>query len=341
METQDVLAAIPGAPAATETAKQPDRLSAAKAAFDNLLASQKANETPDVKAAQKAAEAVRAKEKAPPKAKVETKPQAPAAPKADPESEKLRTKLRLAGHPQKAIESLSNDEVREWWTLQEQRERDNAEVRERAAALQRSMKGEATSEPEPDKGVPTGDLDLDDIAEDLKAQFGEDEAGALRRALETLMTPIVNRVHLLEGVIRKAQEKGKASIVEANRSRLSEKVPLFKDNDRAWSIVQSQVEAAFAKDPASYSSVEAAFDDFAEALYPDAFAEKAPEVEEDRSEALKARIAAAAPTPPKAQKSTTKATPIDAAYMAFKVLDRDPDDLEGARRAFTRASLPQ
>jgi hypothetical protein len=340
METQDVLAAIPGAPAAPTTeSKQPDRLAAHKAAFAELLASSKANETPDIKAAQKAAEAVRAAdkaEKAQPKQKVEAK-----APQRDPEHEKLRTKLRLAGHPQKAIESLSDQEVREWWTLQEQRERDNAEVRERAAALQRATKGEATSQPEPDDGVPTGALDLDDIAEELKAQFGEDEAGALRRALETLMTPIVNRVHQLEGVIQKAQEKGKASIVESNRSRLSEKVPHLKDNDRAWSIVQSQVEAAFAKDPASYPSAEAAFDDFAQALFPDAYVEREAEPEEEKSEALKARIAAAAPTPPKSQKSTKKATPVDAAYMAFRVLDKDPDDLEGARRAFNRASLPQ
>ncbi len=340
METQDLIAAIPGAPAAPTESKQPDRLLAAKAAFQSLLASEKANETPDIQAATKAADAVRAKEKAPPKAlaaKAETK--APAAPKADPENEKLRTKLRLAGHPQKAIESLSDTEVREWWTLQEQRERDNAEVRERAAALQRSSK--ATSASEPEDGVPTDGMDLDDIAEELKAQFGEDEAGALRRALETLMTPLVGRIGQLEGVIRNAQEKGRISIVEANRQRIAEKVPFLKDNDRAWQIVQSQVEAAFAKDPASYASAEAAFDDISQALYPDSFVEKAEEPEEDKAEALKARIAAAAPTPPKSQKSTKKATPLDAAYMAFKVLDRDDSDLEGARRAFNRASLPQ
>ncbi len=333
METQDVLAAIPGAPAAPSDSKQPDRLSAAKAAFDSLLASQKANDVPDIKAATKAALAVKPEKAAP--AKVEAK--APAAPQKNPEDEKLRNKLRLAGHPQKAIESLSDSEVREWWTLQEQRERDNAEVRERAAALQRSTK--ATSQPEPDDGVPTGELDLEDIAEELKAQFGEDEAGALRRALETLMTPIVNRVHLLEGVIQKAQEKGKASIVESNRQRLAEKVPHLKDNDRAWSIVQSQVEAAFAKDPAAYASAEAGFDDITQALFPDSFVEREPE--EDKAETLKARIAAAAPTPPKSQKSTKKATPIDAAYMAFQVLDKDNDDLDGARRAFNRATLPQ
>jgi hypothetical protein len=336
METpQSPLGTMPGAATATAPEKK-DPLAGAKAAFDSLLASQKANETPDVKAAKAAAQEAKA-EKA--QAKAATPEKAPAAAR-DPEIERLRSKLRLSGAPQEAIEHLPDQKVREWWTLQEQRERDAAEVRERAAALEKRLgEPKATKQPEP-TGVPTGDLDLDEFADALAAQFGEDEAGTLKSALQSLVSPLLQRVNQLEGVIQKAQEKGRNDIVAQNRKRLAEQLPQLKENDRAWDIVQGQVFQAFEKDPSKYSSPEEAFDDVAQALY-GSFEQQAEKESASASEDLKAQIAAATPTPPESKKSTKKITPMDAAYSAFRVLSKDAEDVEGARRAFNRATLPQ
>lgn len=335
--TSDLLATIPGAPAANPQAnggaaeRESNALQAAKAKFQELLASQKANETPDIK---KAPKEPKPAEK--PKAPVKAAAPAEAAPKKDPEIEKLRTKLRLAGHPQKAIEHLADTEIREWWTLQEQRERDAAEVRERAASLQKTSK--TTSESE--HGVPTEGLDLDEVAEEIGAQFGEDETSAIRRGLEKLMAPALNRIEQLEAVIRQAQEKGRATIVDQNRARLSEKVPQLK-NDKAWQLITAQAEAAAKADPKAHASPDGFFDDVVEALYPDAFVETVSEPEPDTNEALKAQIAASAPTPPESKRSTRKASPMDAALAVFSVLKKDPEDVDGARRAGRRLMLPQ
>lgn len=338
METAaDVI--IPGAPAPAPEVKDP--LAGHKAEFSKLLKKQASEDAGEPqKPAEKAPEKPAAK--APPKPKVAAAVAAPSVPKKDVEVEKLRGKLRLAGHPQKAIESLSDPEVREWWTLQEAREKDAAEVRERAAALEREAKSKATVNPE--HGVPTGPTDLEDIADELAAQFGEDESGTILKALQRLVAPMAAEVSQLKGVIHAAQEKGKRDITSANRARLAERLPQLKENDRAWQILEAQVVQSFKDNPSQYASAEEAFDDFAQAIYGDFTqvpAESAPAEEADDAGDLAARIAASTPTQPVSKKSTKKVTPVDAAYAGFRALLKDPEDIEGCRRAYNRATLPQ
>ena len=344
METRDVLAHVPGAPPpATEApaAPAPDTHAAAKAAFQSLLKDQKAGEAPNTKAAKAASQAKAAPEKAKPAVKAEPEAEAPAA--ADPEAEKLRRKMRLAGTPEKALKSLSDSEVREWWSLEEERESVRAEALQRAAAAEKKLSAvsKATAEEEPKHGVPTSNADLEDIAEELAAQFGEDESGTILKALERLTAPMTTRLQQLEYVIRTAQEKGREDIASKNRTRLAEKLTL---SDKAWESLKSEVLQAFQNDPKAYPTPEAAFDDVFEARYGEILAEreKSKDSEVDPQKDLKAKIKDASPSSPASQKSAKKVEPKDQAFAAWRhLLKNGAEDADGATRAFSRAGLPQ
>lgn len=344
METRDVLANIPGAPPpATEKATEgPDAHAQAKAAFQSLLKDQKAGEQPNVKAAKAASEAAGKPEKTKPPQKAAEEPKE-AAPPADPEVEKLRRKLRLAGTPEKAIKSLSDSEVREWWSLEEERESVRADALQRAAAAEKKLSAvsKATAEEEPNNGVPTSNTDLDDIAEELAAQFGETESGTILKALERLTAPMTTRLQQLEDVIRAAQEKGREDIASKNRTRLAEQLTL---SDKAWESLKKEVLQAFQDDPKAYPTPEEAFDDVFQARYGDILAERESTraSEADPQKELKAKIKDASPSSPASQKTAKKVEPKDAAFAAWRALLKNgAEDVEGAQRAFSRAGLPQ
>lgn len=330
--------AVADVAAGAET-KGPEGLALARAKFDELLAKRKAQEAddePPKKAKpQKAAKA----EKAPAKAEESAEPA-----KKDPKVEQLRAKLLLAGAPKKALESLPDDEVREWWKNVEEREAAQEQALQRASAAERELK-KATDNSEPTKGVPTEDSDLEDIARELADQFGEVEGGTLLKALRQLTEPYRTRIESLEGVIRAAQSKGVEDISAKNRERLSQKLPHLKENDRAWEMLHGQVLAAFEKDPTSYSTPEEAYDDIYEALYGGLEvasengngAHDSHDDDETETAALKARIAASSPTVTERKGKPKPATPLDAARSVFNHLREDPEDSIGASRVWRRA----
>jgi hypothetical protein len=347
-DQQKILDQIAGSPS-PEPAK-PDPLAKEKAAFKAILkadseGSDEATATREATAAVKATKKPKAE-----KPKTETKAaapapepeptEAPAAPAAPKGEEKLRAKLVLAGAPKGAVENLSDGDVREWWRVQEERERVQAQALERASAAEKklqALEGTTNKTSEPTKGVPpTEELDLDEIAGELADQFGETESGAIMKALEALTAPLRAEIGELQGVINAARKRGVEDISTRNRARLAEKLPHLKDSDRAWSLLQSQVEAAARENPTQFSSVDGFYDDAFSAIYGEVKPAEAEPTELDRSEEI-ARIEASAPTPPASVKRQKKLTPVEGAFEAFKLLDKDPDDVDGARKLYNRA----
>lgn len=350
---------IPGAPEPKHGGKE--NLAAHKAAFDALEKQRKEGEEPTPKAAEKAlkevkapkppkpVKAAKAEEPAPEKGKSEPKKEGKAASDVD----RLRAKLLLSGAPKAVVDSLSDEDVGEWWKNREEREREYASALERAAALEKKLKAleEPTSKPsEPTKGVPTEELDLDDLAEELAAQFGEDESGLLLKALRGLVSPLQAKVQGLEDMLAAARSRGVEDISKTNRGRLAEKLPFLADSDadHAWKVLHGMVEQAFKESPSKFSSAEAAYDDAFQKLYGHVLSaqQEVPaenEPEEDTKAEEAAQIEASTPTPPKGPKHERKAGPLDAHFAAWRALERgDPEDVDGARKAYYgRARLVQ
>ncbi len=362
---------IPGAPPSGDLRNEQEKsaLADAKVAFDKLIAQEKAGEELDPKAARAASDEKR-KEKAEkkgfkrdgksvtlPKAekpKAEAKPtqeaaeepgEAAAPEKAKPRSEevdRLRAKLQLAGAPKAAVESLTDDDVREWWKTQEKREADYSSALARASEVEKKTAETTAKTSEPTNGVPTDSADLDEIASELADQFGEEESGSILKALHALTAPLQAKVASMESMIAEARKRSVESISKTNRERLSEKLPFLKESDDAWGVLHELVEREFKANPTKFSSAEEGFDHVFQRLYGPLVAEKAPAAEEETKDDdiadEKAQIAASAPTPPASKKREKKASPIEAAYEAFKHLDRggDPEDVDGARRAYRR-----
>lgn len=138
MDEKDLIAAV--APPTDSKPAEEDPLAEQKAAFDALLKQQEDGNDGGKSATKAAKDAVaEAKAKKAPKAEKAAKPaegeaEAPQKAKEDPkqksETERLRAKLLLSGAPKAAIESLTDDDVREWWSNQEQREADRARALE-------------------------------------------------------------------------------------------------------------------------------------------------------------------------------------------------------------------
>ena len=310
-------------------------LADAKAKFEEILAKRRAddsNEEPPAPKPEKKAKATKA-----------VTAEKEGTPKEDPEAKRLRAKLALAGYPEKAMESLSGDDLREWWQKVEEREAAQAKALERASAAEKRLKAlEGTAgDEEPQKGVPTSDPDLEEIARELTDQFGESEAGTFLKALHKLTEPLRAKVSDLEGVIRAAQSKGVEDISAKNRERLSQSWPHLKENDRAWDTVRREVVEGFKADPTRWKTPEDAFDDVIEGLYGglervNGNGHASSEDEDDTAD-LKDKIAASAPSTSERKGKPRPATPIDAAKAAYKVLLQDPDDSVGAGRAYRRA----
>jgi hypothetical protein len=335
---EELTAPDPRELASTEPNEKTQSLAEARAKFEEILAKRRAEDSDEE-----------------PKAKPEKKAKAPAKPakaaqeeppKEDPETKRYRAKLALAGYPEKAMESLSGDDLREWWQKVEERESAQAKALERASVAEKKLKAltETAGDEEPKKGVPTSDPDLEEIAAELADQFGESEAGVFLKALHKLTEPLQAKVNDLEGIIRAAQSKGVEDISAKNRNRLSESWPHLKDNDRAWSIVQQQVLDGFKADPSRWKTPEAAFDDVIEGLYgglekpTNGNGAHDSSEDEDETADLKDKIAASAPSTSERKGKPRPLTPMDAAKAAYKVLLQDPDDVVSASRAYRRAA---
>lgn len=357
-------APVPGAPVEPQKGNQPkskvakereapNQLAEAKAKFDELLAARNAVEGPKKKAARKE----RAKvdpmvfeepddDEAPAGAKAlepvkAAEPEKTEKPK-DAEAEKRRSKLLLAGHPKKAIESLSDEEVGEWWTKQEERERVQALSLQRASEAERKLQEATKKEPEPLAGVPTDSLDLDGLSEELTDQFGEDEGKALLKVFSKLVAPLQAENAAIKAVLQAARDKGIKDISARNRERLAEKLPSLKENDETWDVIHDLAVRASEKEPSKYSKAEDAYDDVFSRLYGDVLKKPATPEEPAKSEDAakeKARIAASSPTQPTAKQRERKYTETDAAKAAFRHLFRHPGDVDGAKRSYANMNV--
>lgn len=313
-----------------ESAK--DRLAEAKAKFDELL--QKQRGTPAPEPAAKAPEPEKAEAKEPePEAKEEAAP----PPKAvkSPETEKLRNKLLLAGNPKRAVDSLDDEEVVEWWKRQEDRERTAALALQRASDLERQLNeatGKKTEEPQ---GVPTEvESDLEDVEDALKDQFGEDESKALILALRAVVDPLRKENEAIKAVIAEAQKTGRAQLEQRNRDRLAKELPAIKESQAAWNAVQREAQERFTREPAKYASPDEAYSEAFQELYGAVLPAKSAATDEPDTGKAKARISASSHTPPATQKAPKRSTPADAARAAFTHLLNNPGDTDGARRAY-------
>lgn len=336
----DPASMVPGAdaPQAPEPkGGEADKLAAAREAFDKLLKEQQADEAPEpepeAKPAKKPSKGSQKAAKAPePEEAPEEAAEPP--PKKDPEVERLRRKLLLAGNPKHIIESSSDQEVRDWWEVLEERERSTATALQQASEARKELdRLKATSKQEP-QGVPTGDEDLEDIASELADQFGEDEAGAMLKALKSLTEPLRQQVQQFQEMFGEARKRTADQIASGNRQRLAAKLPAIAKNDGAWGILRQNAEQAMrdAK-PGDFGSFDEAYDKVFGDLYGDVLEAQRQESLEDE----KAAISASGVTPPASKPKAKPATPEEAAYAAYKHLINDPEDSDGARRAARRA----
>lgn len=352
--TEADLSMIPGAPqegkggegeAPKQADPKADRLAEVRAKFDEVLRKQRelSGEAPEEKPkrAAKKKEPKPATEAAPEKAQAapeseETPEEAP-KPKRDPEVDRLRRKLRLTGTPEKAIESLSDAEVREWWETVEERERSAALALERASRAEKELKGKAetTAKSEP-LGVPTDGPDLDAIARDLADQFGEDEAGTILKALKKLVSPLQEELGTIKQVFGEARERTAKQIADTNRKRLSEQLPDLAKNDRAWDNLNEFVLEAFEDDPSRYATSEEAYDDAFQTIYGGVLASIKKTKESDFSDDAE-EVSASDLTPPRAKSKPRAQTPEEAAFAVFKHLRSEPGDVDGAKRVARRA----
>jgi hypothetical protein len=340
-ETEVVLPYAQGLAGESKESGKEKSLAEARAKFDEVLRKQR-DAASDVEPKEKP-------EKKPKAAKAEkpaAPPAAPEKPKGVHDEERLRAKLLLAGHPKKAIESLSGEDLREWWKNVEERESAQAKALERASVAEKKLKAlaETAGDEEPQRGVPASDPDLEEIARELADQFGEDEAGVFLKALHKLTEPLHAKVNSMEGIIRAAQTKGIKGISTSNRERLSQEWPHLATNDRAWDTVHKEVLAAFEADPTRYSSPEAAYDDVVSGLYggietaaTNGNGQHESSEADEETETLKARISASAPSHSERKGRPKPATPLQAARAAFDHVREEPEDTIGAARAYRRA----
>ncbi len=309
---------------------QKDRLAESKAKFEELLAKRREADKPK-----------EPEEPEPPKAEAEEKKEEAAPPKPEqakaknPEIEKLRNKLLLAGNPKRAVESLDDDEVGEWWKRQEERERTASLALQRASDLERQLQeatGKKTEEPQ---AVPTSAApDLEDLEEALTDQFGEDESKALISVLRAVVDPIRKENDQIKAVIMEAQKNGRAQLEQRNRDRLAKELPALKESTAAWSAIQREAQERFTREPAKYASPDEAYSEAFKDLYGAVLPAKSSTPDAEAEGKAKARISASAHTPPSSQKSTKRSTPADASRAAFLHLQKNPGDTEGARRAY-------
>lgn len=313
---------------AEQAEPQKDRLAESKAKFEELLAKRREADKPQKPEPVKA-EAEEKEEVAPPA------PEPAKASGKSPEVEKLRNKLLLAGNPKRAVESLDDDEVGEWWKRQEERERATSLALQRASDLERQLQeatGKKTEEPQ---AVPTSvESDLEDLEDSLKDQFGEDESKALISVLRAVVDPIRKENDQIKAVIMEAQKNGRAQLEQRNRDRLAKDLPALKESTVAWNAVQREAQERFTREPAKYASPDEAYSEAFKDLYGAVLPAKSSAPDEVETGKAKARIAASAHTPPSSQKSQRRSTPADASRAAFLHLQKNPGDTDGARRAY-------
>lgn len=307
-------------------------LADAKAKFEALLASRRSPAPEEPKAEEAPTEEA-------PKAEEPTKEAAPPAAEPvkakSPEVEKLRNKLLLAGNPKRAVESLDDEEVAEWWKRQEERERTAALALQRASDLERQLKEATDNEPEEPQGVPTSDTsDLNAIAASLSDQFGEDEAKAIVSVLKAVIDPLRKENEAIKAVIQEAQKNGRAQLEQRNRDRLAKELPALKESSAAWNAIQRDAQERFAKEPSKYASPDEAYSEAFQELYGAVLPAKGSATDEPDTGKAKARIAASSHTAPSSQKGAKKITPVDAARAAFVHLTKNPGDTDGARRTY-------
>lgn len=194
----------------------------------------------------------------------------------------------------------------------------------------------ALTAPKPPEPEPQEDP-LDAIRGELAERFGEDEAGALVKALEALHAPAAQRIAQLEKIIQEATTQGRKNVAKSNRARLAADYPHLKESNDAWEMLNSLVVASFEKDPKKYASVEEAYDDVATKLYGSLKAQEDVESEEESSEEedveeVASRIAASALTPPANAPKRERRSQMDKRREHFAYLQKHPGDKAGAAR---------
>lgn len=328
------------APAKSVAKPTNDALAEQKAAFQELLKKQKAEKPAPKKAAEE--RVLEEESDEPPKGAEAHTPLKTKDAEKPAELSGSRARLALAGIPRKIIDNLSDAEVDEAWKKQEERESAKDAAIQRAAELEKQFGIKATGKPsEPQAGVPTEALDLDELVSDLSAQFGEDESKAIASLLAKVVAPLQQENAQIKAVLQAAREKGIQDISARNRTRLAEKLSSLQGNDGAWKVVHDLAVSASERSPSKYASPEAAFDDAFETVYGDvvkALAEKAQPSPEKSEGETKARIAASTATAPSTTKREKSYTTVDANRAAFKALYRG-GTVDDAKNAYKHMNI--
>ena len=264
----------------------------------------------------------------------ETPAEAPLIPVKRTKIDRMREKLENEGFSKKALAGLDEDEL---FDLQEREEQRNEAVR----SIHRELEDLKSSKPAEKAPEPKPEVDpFAAIIAELSETFGEDEAKKLAGAFKTVLSSRDADIAALKeenasfkGIIERAQKTNEQQLIEDNRARLSERLPILEDNDKAWGAIEGAVRAAFKADPKAYESAEDAFDDIFDALYGE-IARPGVAKKDEETEDLKDAIGSSAPNlPQKTASNAQRLSPLEKARKVYKHILKNPGDVAGAQKA--------
>lgn len=305
-------------PDATETApkaRETDILAEARKAFDREKAKLRPQEKPT-----------------PTEETAETPAAAPvlaAKPAPKTRTSKIREALKRDGFSEVALGKLDDDEVAELWEREELRNEAQRNTHRELESLRTPKAPEAHA-------APANDAEIEELVAPLKDLFEDDVAAAVGKAFKAALDKRDKRIEGLETRLSKASERAQREIIEDNRERLAERLPLLAENDRAWGHIEGAVLSAFQKNASAYETAEDAFDAVFEDLYGDLAHE--PEKKEEKTEDadLKAQIAAAAPSLPGKSQQERRLSAMDKARKVLTSLQKGADVASAQKAAGIR-----
>lgn len=265
------------------------------------------------------AKALEASKKAFEEAVAKTKGQEGAEP-AKPEKAKAPVKQAAKPAPEKPKEDPQAALLKRMDELQKRLEAAEAKT----VQAPKAKKEEVEEEPSPFEG----------LGEHLAQHFGEDEGGVLASTLQKVLEPVMRRTEALEALLADAQKRGRDGISKSNRTRLGDAYPQLKTSDEAWGLVNDMVASLIEKDASKFSDPSDAYDHVARTLFG-----KAEEPEEEPNKELVEEIEASAMTEPNAKPRERKLTREEKSLKVFKHLQKNPEDVAGARALARQLSV--
>jgi hypothetical protein len=259
-------------------------------------------------------------------------------PEETDESRKARDFLRLKqAAPPGVIDTLSPTEAEEWHSMLARRESEIDRTYRELAELRKQTeeKGEPTkAEPV----VPAVEVDFEPLKSRLKEALGSDESegitAAIEAAIKQAVEPYATHLSELDQTIQDERRRNTKALSDANRKRLSDRIPVLSESDTAWNAVEQAVIQIAQSDPSRYRDAEGYFNEAATSIYgKESLNGQDKQAKEEERETKKQNVEASTPEVTSRRPPQRKLTPQESQYEVFKHLGKNPGDIRGARRA--------